>query len=150
VTLDDVLVEDGKIAPFGHEPTFVAMGRFGNEMLVNGESELALEGRSGEVLRLYLTNTANTRVFNVGLPGARLKLVGGDSGRYEDEELVDSVVLAPSERAVVDVLLPEAGSVRSSTRRRAAPTRSARSRWATTRHGRRSRSSSRCCARTPT
>jgi FtsP/CotA-like multicopper oxidase with cupredoxin domain len=111
VTLDDVLVEDGKIAPFGHEPTFVAMGRFGNEMLVNGESELALEGRSGEVLRLYLTNTANTRVFNVGLPGARLKLVGGDSGRYEDEELVDSVVLAPSERAVVDVLLPEAGSV---------------------------------------
>ena len=55
-------------------------------------------------MRLYLTNTANTRVFNVALPGARLKLVGGDSGRYEREQLVDSVVLAPSERAVVDVL----------------------------------------------
>ena len=42
----------------------------------------------GEVVRFYLTNTANTRVFNVGLPGARMKLVGGDSGRYEHEELV--------------------------------------------------------------
>jgi hypothetical protein len=34
------------------------------------------------VVRLYLTNTANTRVFNVSLFGAGMKLVGGDSGRY--------------------------------------------------------------------
>ena len=33
-----------------------------------------------------------------------MKLVGGDSGRVEHEEFVDEVVLAPSERAVVDVL----------------------------------------------
>ena len=58
-------------------------------------------------MRLYLTNTANTRVFNVALPGARMKLVGGDSGRCEREELVESVVLAPSERAVVDVLFDD-------------------------------------------
>jgi FtsP/CotA-like multicopper oxidase with cupredoxin domain len=37
------------------------------------------------VVRLWLTNTANTRVFNVRLPGARMKLVGGDSGRVEHE-----------------------------------------------------------------
>ena len=60
-------------------------------------------------MRFYLTNTANTRVFNVGLPGARMKLVGGDSGRYEHEEFVDEVLLAPSERAVVDVLFDEPG-----------------------------------------
>ena len=60
-------------------------------------------------MRLYLTNTANTRVFNVALPGARMKLVGGDSGRVEREEFVDEVILAPSERAVVDVLLRRAG-----------------------------------------
>jgi FtsP/CotA-like multicopper oxidase with cupredoxin domain len=58
---------------------------------------------------LYLTNTANTRVFNAAFSGARMKLVGGDSGRYEHEQPVDSVVLAPSERVVVDVLFPEAG-----------------------------------------
>src|SRR3954454_21311569 len=85
------------------------MGRFGNVLLVGGDPELALTARAGEVVRLYLTNTANTRVFNVALPGARMKLVGGDSGRCERETFVDHVVLAPSERAVVDVLFETAG-----------------------------------------
>jgi FtsP/CotA-like multicopper oxidase with cupredoxin domain len=112
LTLDDVLVEDGKVAPFSRsETTYSAMGRFGNVMLVNGEPELSLTARQGEVVRFYLTDTANTRVFNVGLPGARMKLVGGDSGRYEREQLVEGVLLAPSERAVVDVLFEEPGQL---------------------------------------
>jgi FtsP/CotA-like multicopper oxidase with cupredoxin domain len=112
LTLDDVLVEDGKVAPFSRaETTYSAMGRFGNVMVVNGETELSLTARRGEVVRFYLTDTANTRVFNVGFPGARAKLVGGDSGRYEKEQLVDRVVLAPSERAVVDVLFDTPGPV---------------------------------------
>ena len=57
-------------------------------------------------------NTANTRLFNVGLRGARDKLVGGDSGRYERETFVEEVLLAPSERAVLDVLFDTAGEVR--------------------------------------
>ena len=110
LTLDDVLLEDGAIASFSpSETTYAAMGRFGNVMLVGGESDLALSARSGEVVRLYLTNTANTRVFDVALPGARMKLVGGDSGRHEHEQFVESVVLAPSERVVVDVLFDEPG-----------------------------------------
>ena len=104
VTLDDILLEDGRIAPFSpHETTYAAMGRFGNQMLVNGEPELALTAQAGEVVRFFFVNTANTRVFNVAVRGGRMKRVGGDSGRYEHEELVDSVVLAPSERVVVDV-----------------------------------------------
>jgi FtsP/CotA-like multicopper oxidase with cupredoxin domain len=87
------------------------MGRFGNVMLAAGETDLALRAKLGEVVRLYLTNTANTRVFNFALSGARMKLVGGDSGRCEREEFVDSVILAPSERAVVDVLFDTAGEV---------------------------------------
>jgi FtsP/CotA-like multicopper oxidase with cupredoxin domain len=110
LTLDDVLVEDGRIASFSpDETTFAAMGRYGNVMLVAGETEPSFAVRRGEVVRLYLTNTANTRVFDVALPGARMKLVGGDSGRVEREELVASVVVAPSERVVVDVLFPEPG-----------------------------------------
>ena len=110
LTLDDVLIEDGKIAPFGREETtYAAMGRFGNVMLVGGETDLSLNARVGEVVRFYLTNTANTRVFNVAVPGARMKLVGGDSGRYEREEFVESAILAPSERLVIDVLFEEAG-----------------------------------------
>jgi FtsP/CotA-like multicopper oxidase with cupredoxin domain len=112
LTLDDVLLEDGQVAPFSRtETTYAAMGRFGNVLLVGGETELSLSAQVGEVVRFYLTNTANTRVFKVALPGARMKLVGGDSGRYEHEEIVDSVILAPSERAVVDVLFPQPGEL---------------------------------------
>jgi FtsP/CotA-like multicopper oxidase with cupredoxin domain len=38
-----------------------------------------------------------------------MKLVGADSGHYEREEHVDEVLLAPSERVVVDVLFDEPG-----------------------------------------
>ena len=110
VTLDDILLEDGKVEPFSRsETTHTAMGRFGNVLLVSGETRLSLTARRGEVVRFYLTDTANTRVFNVGARGARMKLVGGDSGHYEREEFVESVVIAPSERAVVDVLFDQAG-----------------------------------------
>jgi FtsP/CotA-like multicopper oxidase with cupredoxin domain len=111
LTLDDILIEAGRIAPFGPQTTHAAMGRFGNVMLVSGEPDLSLEAKRGEVMRIYFTNTANTRVFNVALPGAQMKLVGGDSGHYEHEELVDEVLLAPSERVVVDVLFAQAGEL---------------------------------------
>jgi FtsP/CotA-like multicopper oxidase with cupredoxin domain len=112
ITLDDVLVADGRIVPFRRSgPTFTAMGRFGNVMLINGESEFSAEAAAEEVVRLYLVNTANTRIFNFALRGASMKLVGGDSGRYEHEEFVEEVLLSPSERAVVDVLFDTAGEV---------------------------------------
>ena len=112
LTLDDILLEDGKVAPFSRrETTYAAMGRFGDVLLVNGETDLALEAKLGEVVRFYLTNTANTRVFKLALPGARMKLVGGDSGHVEREEIVEDIVLAPSERVVVDVLFETAGEL---------------------------------------
>jgi FtsP/CotA-like multicopper oxidase with cupredoxin domain len=112
ITLDDVLVEDGKIAPFSRsQTTHTAMGRFGNVLLVNGEPEIMLGAQLGEVVRMYLTNTANTRVFNVALDRAQMKLVGSDSGHYEREEPAERVLLAPSERAVVDVLFDRPGTV---------------------------------------
>jgi FtsP/CotA-like multicopper oxidase with cupredoxin domain len=112
VTLDDILLEDGKVAPFSRaETTYSAMGRFGDTLLVSGETDLSLAAQLGEVVRLYLTNTANTRVFKVALPGARMKLVGGDSGHVEHEAFVESVILAPSERVVVDVLFDQAGEL---------------------------------------
>jgi FtsP/CotA-like multicopper oxidase with cupredoxin domain len=113
LTLDDLLVEDGHIAPFSRSgPTFVAMGRYGNVMLINGETQFSGQAAAGEVVRLYVVNTANTRIFNFAIRGARAKLVGGDSGRYERETIIDEVLLAPSERAVIDVLFDTPGQVR--------------------------------------
>ena len=110
IALDDVLLEEGRVAPFRRsEATHTAMGRFGNVLLTNGETEPSFRVQRGEVVRFYLTDTANTRVFNVGVRGARMKLVGRDAGRCEREQFVDSVLLAPSERAVVDVSFDEPG-----------------------------------------
>ena len=112
LTLDDILIEDGKVARFSPtETSYAAMGRFGNQLLVAGDPDLRLTFRAGEVVRLWLTNTANTRVFNFTLPGGRMKLVGGDSGRVEYEEFVEQFVLAPSERVVVDVLVESPGEL---------------------------------------
>src|SRR4051794_3743208 len=48
VTLDDVLLEDGQIAPFSRlETNYSAMGRFGDTLLIAGESELELAAKSG-------------------------------------------------------------------------------------------------------
>jgi FtsP/CotA-like multicopper oxidase with cupredoxin domain len=111
LTLDDILLDEGgRVAPFSpHETNYVAMGRFGTILLVAGQPEVSMSAKQGEVVRFYLTDTANTRVFDVGVAGARMKLVGGDSGRHEREELVEDVILAPSERVVVDVLFDQPG-----------------------------------------
>jgi FtsP/CotA-like multicopper oxidase with cupredoxin domain len=111
LTLDDILLEDGRPPAFHRSgPTHTMMGRFGSILLVGGQTEPGFDLTLGEVVRLYLTNTANTRVFNIAMPGATLKLVGGDSGRYEHEEIVESVLIAPSERAVIDVLFDRPGT----------------------------------------
>ena len=57
-----------------------------------------------------MTNTANTRPFNIAVDDAKLKLVGGDSGRYEREEMVNSVIISPSERAIIDALFDQPGT----------------------------------------
>jgi FtsP/CotA-like multicopper oxidase with cupredoxin domain len=108
--LDDILIERGEIAPFSQSrPNRSAMGRFGNVMLVNGETSYTLAVRQGEVVRHYLTNTANVRVFNLRIPGARMKLVGGDNGRVEHEQFVEEILIAPSERVIAEVLFESAG-----------------------------------------
>lgn len=111
LTLDDILIEDGHVSTFRHDgPTHVAMGRFGNVMLTGGQPTFAGDAHVGEVVRLHLTNTANTRIFDVAVPGARMKLIGGDSGRYEHETFITEVLLAPSERAIVDVVFGSVGT----------------------------------------
>jgi suppressor of ftsI len=109
--LDDLLVGDDGLVPWGGDaPTHAAMGRFGNLFLVNGEAGWRGIAWAGEVVRYYLTNASNTRTFNLSIPGARLKLVGSDLGNYAHEQWVESVVIAPAERYVVDVRFDRAGT----------------------------------------
>jgi FtsP/CotA-like multicopper oxidase with cupredoxin domain len=110
--LDDVLIaEEGGLEEFDSKVvTHTLMGRFGNTMMINGDTNYLLEVNQGDVARLYLTNTANTRVFDFGIEQHGLKLVADDASNYEKEELVDSVMLSSSERRTVDVLFDKPGA----------------------------------------
>lgn len=108
--LDDILMKNGQIAPFSKSVVSNAlMGRFGNVMLTNGDDNYKLSVKQGARVRFYLTNAANTRVFNVSIPNAQMKLVGTDNGRFEREEWIDSVIIGPSERQIVEVWFNRAG-----------------------------------------
>jgi FtsP/CotA-like multicopper oxidase with cupredoxin domain len=113
LVLDDILVADAGLVPWGEETaTHALMGRFGNVPLVNGEPRWELDVARGEVVRLYLTNVSNARTWNVSLAGARMKLVATDVGRFEREEWVENVAIAPAERYVVEARFDRTGDVR--------------------------------------
>jgi FtsP/CotA-like multicopper oxidase with cupredoxin domain len=62
-------------------------------------------------MRFFLTNVSSARVYNVSFSGTRMKVVATDAGKFEREEWVQSVVIAPAERYVIEVAFPRAGTV---------------------------------------
>jgi len=112
IVLDDILLNNqGALTAYGkNDADRSLMGRFGNTILVNGETDTKFEVQKGAVVRFFVTNVANTRTFKFGVPGATMKLVGSDVGRYEREQWVDSVIIGPAERYIVDVLFENSGN----------------------------------------
>jgi FtsP/CotA-like multicopper oxidase with cupredoxin domain len=110
LVLDDLLVNGDTLIPFGKEaPTYALMGRVGNVLLINGEPKYTLRAKRGEVVRFFITNVSSSRTYNLSFGGAPIKVVAGDVSRFEREERVPSVVLAPAERYVVEVRLDRPG-----------------------------------------
>jgi FtsP/CotA-like multicopper oxidase with cupredoxin domain len=111
LVFDDLLVNADTLIPFGKEaPDYVLMGRVGNVLLVNGEPRYRLAVSRGEVVRFFLTNVSSSRTYNISFGGAPIKIVAGDVSRFEREERVSSVVLAPAERYVVEVRFERPGT----------------------------------------
>jgi suppressor of ftsI len=110
--VDDLELGEQGLVPYGRErATHALMGRFGNVMLVNGRTDWSLRVARGEVVRFLLTNVSNARTFNLSFGAARIKLLGSDLSNFEREEWVESVVVAPAERYLVDVRFADAGRV---------------------------------------
>lgn len=109
--INDIAIQNGRTDSFNPKVTnYALMGEFGNVMLVNGSTNYQKPLQLGEVIRLYAVNASNTRVYNLSIPNVKMKLVGGDNGKYEHETWQDHIVLSPSERAIVDVLFDKSGS----------------------------------------
>ena len=112
--LSDALMDDRGLVPFGAgAATHALMGRIGNVLLVNGEARYTLDVDRGAIVRFFVTNAASARVYNLSFSGGgvRMKVVAGDGGKFEREEWVKSVVIAPSERYVIEARFPNAGPV---------------------------------------
>ncbi len=111
LVLSDLMAHGDSLIPFGKEaPDFALMGRIGNVPLVNGEPRAALTAHRGGVVRFFLTNVANSRTWNLTIPGAPLKVLASDVSRFEREARVPSVILAPAERYVVEARFDRPGT----------------------------------------
>lgn len=109
--LDDLLLGAEGLVPYGSQTAnFMLMGRFGNVFLVNGEPDFELSAKTGEVIRFFLTNVANTRTFNLSIDDARMKVVGSDIGRFEREVWTEAVTIAPAERYILEAQFDEPGT----------------------------------------
>ena len=111
IMVDDLLVDGDALLPYGRDAAnFTIMGRFGNVMLINGEERYAATVRPGEVVRFFVTNVSNTRSYNLSFAGHDMKLVGTDLSRFQREMMVESLVISPAERYIVEVRFPAAGT----------------------------------------
>ena len=110
LVLDDVMINEKNVIEYDKDVVdHVLMGRFGNTMLINGESDYVLEVPQNEIVKFYLTNTANTRTFNFQIEEQELKLVTSDMSEYTESSFVDSVIISPFERRAVEVMFETQG-----------------------------------------
>jgi suppressor of ftsI len=111
--LGDLLTNGDSLIPFGRTgPDFALMGRVGNTLLVNADPHYTLHAAPGEVVRFFLTNVSSSRTYNLSFGGAPIKVLASDVSRFEREERMPSVVLAPAERYIVEVRFERAGQYR--------------------------------------
>ena len=110
LVLDDLLINADTLIPFGRESAdYALMGRVGNVLLINGEPHYSVRARRGDVMRFFITNVSSSRTYNLSFDGAPIKVVASDVSRFEREERVPSVVIAPAERYVVEVRFDRPG-----------------------------------------
>ena len=111
IMVDDLLVDGDQLLPYGRDAAnFTIMGRFGNVMLVNGEERYQATVDRGEVVRFFVTNVSNSRTYNLSFADHAMKLVATDLSRFQREMMVESLVIAPAERYVVEVRFADAGT----------------------------------------
>ncbi|HEU4682704.1 MAG TPA: multicopper oxidase domain-containing protein, partial [Gemmatimonadales bacterium] len=109
--LDDLLMGEDGLFPYGRQAaTHALMGRFGNVLLVNGDEAWRMDARPGEQVRLNLTNAASARTFNLSLDGAELRVVASDAGLFAEPRIVESAVIAPAERYVLEARFERTGT----------------------------------------
>lgn len=98
-----LVISDTTLDGFGNiaapQPMERMLGREGELILVNGQSNPQLSARPGERERWRIVNACVARYLRLRLDGQQLQLLGMDSGRFQKPEKVDELLLTPGNRA---------------------------------------------------
>ena len=111
VAADRVLVlDDVKLAADGTLDDAVSMddlmfGRQGNALLVDGQIAPVLDAPAGARERWRFVDAANSRFFQVALPGHPFLVIGWDGGMLAEPYETEALLIAPGERYEVIVQL---------------------------------------------
>jgi FtsP/CotA-like multicopper oxidase with cupredoxin domain len=110
-----MLIDDWRLATgaqiadgFGSMMDWSHGGRLGNWITVNGKADFVHKARLNERFRLRLINTANARIFSLGLAGLSGWIVALDGQPLAAPLPAEHLVLAPAQRAdlIVDISEP--------------------------------------------
>lgn len=113
-----VFLDDLQLGPWGDlqrnkdEVEQTLMGRFGNTMFINGELRGVVdlgEFYKGESMILTFVNVANVRPYNLKIPGVKMTLLADDASAFTKLEVVDELVVGPSERYTVKLEFEDVG-----------------------------------------
>ena len=108
IVLDDVkLAADGNLEP-SVDATDMHLGRQGNALLVNGRIAPTIAAHAGARERWRFVDAANSRFFNLSLPGHPFLVIGWDGGLIPKPYTTDTLLIAPGERYEVIVDLDDA------------------------------------------
>jgi FtsP/CotA-like multicopper oxidase with cupredoxin domain len=116
VTTERVLVisdmtfdANGTIA--GASQRDVMNGREGTTILLNGQVAATMTASPGDRERWRIVNACASRYLDLTLDGQSLLLLGNDSGRFDEAQEVEHLVLMPGNRADVVVTMASGSSV---------------------------------------
>ncbi len=105
------LKSDGKLEEetFGRIGERAHGGRIGNMMTVNGNSDMQVDVKSGDRVRVRICNTANARILELRVEGCAVHVVALDGQPVEprEPEALD-LIISPSQR--VDLILDMDGA----------------------------------------
>ena len=101
LVLDDIRLDDNAAitSDFGNMHDHSHAGRLGNVILTNGQMQHARKVQQHQRLRLRLINTANARIFRLGLSGLTGWIMALDGMPLDAPTKVpESFLLAPAQR----------------------------------------------------
>jgi len=109
LVVSDVTFAGGRVAGVSRAERM--HGRAGETVLVNGQPASVLTAREGSGHRLLLVNACTSRYLDLDLGGAAMLLRGLDGGRLAATRPLDRLLLAPGNRADLEVTVPASGAV---------------------------------------